>query len=354
MKKLIIVLLMCSFYSCSNNELDNKQIEINRENFPDCIRLVGQNILLDSIIAPYGFYVLRDSLLLVENKLADPFYMKLYNLNTQIEIAKFSRRGRGPHEVLSADFASNIYNYSNSNEILIYDVIKKRVSEFNLDSLLHNNENYSPNQTDFPHYVFNFSKLNDSCFICFNSFYINDKNINNKVKEVFRYETNIEESLEPTDKYFTANVTGGYVLIAPNNDRIIVPHFFEDKISIYNKNLEIIKTLTGPDMIVPQYRLKGKKHVSFIPKKRYRGYYPCCHTNNSVYIIYVGLNGINSNIEFRSPVEVFKFDWDGNPLKRYILDRYIYNISISSDEKNMYGTYLDSVSEPKLVSYKIN
>lgn len=360
MKNLIVIIIVLLLYSCtsknrsSNNDNNTKQIELSRLDFPDSTKLIGQNIKFDSLISPYSFYVLRDSLLLVEYMDANPFYMELFNLNTQNRIAGLMRRGKGPYEALSASFTSNIYNYSNSNEIWTYDIVMKRVSGFNIDSLLHNKESYFPKQIDLPRYSLEFSKMNDSCFICFNSYYINDRKFNNKVDEIFRYKPSNEESVELTGKYFTFNVTGGYVLIAPQDDRILIPHFYEDRISIYNKELELIKILTGPDMIEPQYRLKGENHVSFIPRKEYRGYYPSCHTNNSIYIIYVGLNGIDSAINFRRPVEVFKFDWDGNPVKRYIMDRYIYDISISSDEKVLYGTYYDSVGEPKLVSYILN
>lgn len=54
------------------------------------------------------------------------------------------------------------------------------------------------------------------------------------------------------------------------------------------------------------------------------------------------------------PVEVFKFDFNGNPICRYELDRYVSNISIDSDDDFLYDTYRKSAADyPVLVKYKM-
>lgn len=355
MKKITVILLLSLICCCCNRKFDEKQLEINRNDFPVSIKLTGgEEIYLDSTLIPLTLNVLRDTIVLAENRGAYPFYFSMYNIRTGKKIIEFARRGRGPNEFLSGKCNSNNYNCSNLNHIYIYDGVRKRVSEYNIDSLIQKQEQYEPKQIDVPDCVFYFSKLDSNHYVCFNSYFLNDKKFKNNVEKIFIYDLSEEKPDKFDWKYFTLNVSKGYVLIAPDNDRIIVPHHYEDKIDIYNKNLVLLKTLVGPDMIIPEYRLRGDNHISFKIRTRYRGYYPCCYTNNSIYLIYLGLNGIDNNIDYRKPVEVFKLDWNGNLIKRYVLDRYIFRISVSSDEKYLYGASLNSIGEPILVRYTIN
>ena len=353
MKNISIILLIFFVYSCSYQKNDNelKKIELNRMSFPDSSKLIGQNIMLDSILSPRAYYTIRDSLFLIINRDTSPFYCFLYSKRKLL--VKFARRGRGPNELLSASFVSTMYNYSNSGEIYLYDGKTKRLFEYNIDSLI-KNQNYTPKRISLPDNVFNFSKMNDTCYICYNSFFINNKTLSNNGERIYTYCPNTKNSLQLKYKYFTPNVTKGFVLISPDKKKIIVPYYYEDRIDIFNNELTLIKYLKGPDFITPQYRLRFDNHVSFIKGKRYLGYNCCAYTNNAIYLVYVGLNGIKRNVNFRKkPVEIFKFNWSGEPLHRYKLDRYIYTISISSDERKIYGTYLDSIGESKLTCFEI-
>jgi len=74
--------------------------------------------------------------------------------------------------------------------------------------------------------------------------------------------------------------------------------------------------------------------------------------------IYEGVNGVvvdwNSPPVFPRKVEVFKFDFDGNLLKDYLLDRYVYTLSIDGKEEYMYCTARNSYDEePYLIRYKL-
>jgi hypothetical protein len=310
---------------------------------------------MDSILTPFCFHVLRDSLVLVENAAPDPFYLGIYNLETQKKIAEFGRRGKGPGEMLSARFVSNASNFSDLKEISIFDVVKKRALEYNIDSLIQLQDTYEPRHVDFPDGVFHYSKLDSTNYVCYNSYYLRDRKFHNDVERLFVFNSGSGKPKEFDWDFFTLNVSKGYVLISPQDDRILVPHFYEDKLDVYDKNLNLLKTIAGPDKIELQYRLQYGNHVSFAKnKKSFMGYFPCCHTNKYVYLIYRGLNGDRWDDNYTIPVEVFKLDWNGNLISRYQLDRYIYRISVSRDEKYLYGSTHNSIGENSLVKYTIN
>ncbi len=353
MKKVKVLLLLIVVCSCSDYKHGNKLLEIDRNSFSDAIKLTGEKIITDKVFAPFSFHVLRDSILFVENKEAYPFYLGIYNLITGEKITEFAKRGRGPFEFLSAGFTSYAYNYNNSNNILIRDIVQHKISEYNFDSVIYMMGPYKPKLVKLPFYVEYFSRYDSSRYVCYNSYFLDSKRFND-VKKIFFYNINEGSPFELNCKYWTANVSGGYISISPDKSRIIVSHLHEDKIEVYDKNLELLKIIIGPDFIKPEYSLEYGDQVSFKPGKRYRGYKTSCHTDNSLYMIYLGLNGTDSKESYyNKPVEVFQFDWNGGLGNRYILDRYLFRLSISSDEKYLYGTSYDSIGEPELVRYSL-
>ena len=52
--------------------------------------------------------------------------------------------------------------------------------------------------------------------------------------------------------------------------------------------------------------------------------------------------------------EVYKFDWNGKPLKRYILDRYAFKMTMDSKGEYFYCT-ADKIrsKQSKLIRYKL-
>ncbi|NLA25261.1 MAG: hypothetical protein GX879_09880, partial [Bacteroidales bacterium] len=91
--------------------------------------------------------------------------------------------------------------------------------------------------------------------------------------------------------------------------------------------------------------------VSF--KKRTDAYDYCFYTHKSIYVIYKGLDGLKKSI----PTEVFKLDWEGNLLHRYILsdefDIEIDNLCIDSKEEYLYVTTSKRGEYPQLVKFKL-
>ncbi len=359
MKKVLLIILLTSlFYGCFIHNDDKKLVEIkkiDRVDFPDSVKVKGEEFLQFSNKFPISFTVLRDTLVLTNNR-PDSFYFSIYNIQTAEKIIDFARRGKGPNEFLAGKLIPGASNFSNLENIYVIDIVRDRGAEYNLDSLLLKPQIYNPNLFDLSDGVFQFSKLDSSRYICYNSYYFQNKKYTNNTTELLLYNVNEEQNNSVKWKYFTLNVSQGLILISPVNNKIIVPHLFEDKINIYSKNLELIKTLIGPDMFNPEYRLRpelGGNHISFKRGKSYLTYRSACHTNNSVYMVYVGRNYLNTIDIFSKPSEIFKFNWDGKLIKRYILDKYVYRISVSSDEKYLYGTAYNSDKTPILVRYKL-
>lgn len=354
MKYLIIPIFFCLiFFSCEEGE-KNRVIEISRVDFADSLSVSGQVVKFDSILNPFFFHILRDTILLVENKTPAPFYFSAYNLNSKKKILDFAERGRGPDEFLSAHFMAN--DYTNiSKYILIRDVVKKSVSKYDLDALVNSKGTCKPVQHfEFPYFMEFFSKWNDDTYICYNPFFIDNKKYTNNNERLFLYDVISKLPNTIDHNYFTSNVSGGEVLSNYSNENVIVANRYQDHIYIYDKNLEIQQIINGPDGIVPQYRVEDK--VLLFKKGGYQeAYISSFQTKNYIFLVYAkGQNAKFWEPKTLEPVEVFKLNWEGKLIKRYSLDWYIYSISITSDDENIYGTGLNDDGEIKLVHFNLN
>jgi hypothetical protein len=345
---LVTILLILS--SCGSKENNFEKIVLNENNLMEPILLVGENIDVDCSIIPVEYYVLNDSILLYKNFSQNPNFFGLYNLLSRKKIVEFAGRGKGPNELLSAQFMINCFNFSRSENIDVYDLVRKQYLSYNIDSLL-NNHLIPVKQISLPDYIVDFSIIDDTTYVYYNRYYLNDSKIKNNVRKVLIFNPNDTDN-EIEWKYFSPNVSAAYVLVSPNKDKVFIADYFKDQVDIYDNNLKLIKCIVGPDFVTPQYQIESDNMVGFLNKKRYRGYYPLCFTENHIYALYVGYSGDN-NFELlkNKQQQIFKFNWDGVLLQRFILDRYVFSLTINGNENILYSSYYDQNGEVKLAKY---
>lgn len=186
---------------------------------------------------------------------------------------------------------------------------------------------------------------------------------NNQVPEFNVYEIktskqNISPNTSDLEKYdyFVADVNGGNLFKVGNTVWLADMH--KDQITLYDKSLNIIKTLNGPDGYNIEYESKTSNismpFVVFKSEKYYSSYKYWTQTDKHIYIIYEHLTGESFNPEQLKPIEIFKFDLEGKPIACFQLDNYAYHISVDKKEENLYATIRNSYKEPaKFVKYKL-
>ncbi len=156
-------------------------------------------------------------------------------------------------------------------------------------------------------------------------------------------------------KYFASNVSNGTFLISPDKQSIWLVDSYSDEISVYNSNFSLIKRYKGPGKLSPKYEIRPDSAVYFRDGKYYRSFYPSFASKNFIYLLHIGVDGIDLNFaKVERPVSVLKIDWRGNLVSRYTIKDYLYNISISSDEKYLYGTTVKSFGDSaRLIRYML-
>lgn len=332
---------------------DQRNVFFTRRDFRATEFLKADTIFFSKPLNPLSYLILKDTLILVTNLSHPDHYLEIYNLKTQEILCTAAKKGRGPGEFLSC----NVYYNNNEDRFFVHDVVAKSWGSFHIDSLISFKDSYLPVKYILPDFVKEVAELDPLYFVGYNIWFLDNKKYNNLTDKLIIWQKGIKPFVNEDKKekfYEVMNVTGAYLLVSPDKDKIGLAYFYNDKIEFYDNKLNLIKVLEGPDNIKPELEETNERKVIFKDGKYYRAFFPFYSTDESFFIIYLGINGLKGDDNFRKPVEIFQISWEGDLIKRYQLDNYIFNLSLDSKQENIYGTHWKKFGEtPLLLKYRI-
>ncbi|WP_126246221.1 hypothetical protein [Chitinophaga rhizosphaerae] len=361
-RNILIALMAFSGLSACRQGSKEPTTYFTRKDFPETKTLSGVEVPLEFPgKRPLQFNIVRDSLAMITFWESDAYFVDVVNLHNGRLIRQIARRGED-----SAAFVSCAIRYPNpaDNYFTIHDITKQRVTKLVIDSMLAGND-YQGTYYNLPSFAKSPALYGSDTLVLFNSYYLkpgkSPMNPNSKSPVLFLPVANtgeeecmrIDSLMKPA--FFTSNVSGGETLINLEKNLMWVVDNYRDQIVIYRDKDKVVKRMTGPDNIRPDYEQHSDSSVYFKDAEYYRAYYPGACTDRHVYLLYLGVQAINLNAtRVERPVAVLQFDWDGNLVRQYKVNEYLYNISISPDEQYLYGTTVKKFGAPaKLMRYAL-
>lgn len=351
MKYLLIVLLLVIFVSC--NILENPKVvcetlTLTEETMPPVqpLKLEKMDIPEDYLMGCASCVIYQDSILLAL-KDVDPYplthMLNVINLNNGDIIGEYFTRGKGPGEVLS------MLGRLSNNYLDIYDYTTRKLIPFNIDSAITYGNSYRPNIINVNDVRFNeWASINDTSFLVSNSFYA-ESNIckENSLLPEF-YEINMDGSTRPKIdmadykkiKYMTSHVYTQTISINKGKMRIACCYEFQPCIKIFDKNLNVIKKIDGPEPDDTQY--EPRDGYMYFPrdagKSSYYGAATCDDENIFVTNCrtYKCMNDDYSDKKNENR-EIFHLDWEGNVIARYSAKgKNVVRVSYSKSSNTLY------------------
>ena len=307
--------------------------------------------------------VLRDPIGLIRFKRPQKHHVALLNIKTGKIIKEIIPKGRGPNELLAVRFLSN--DYEIGSPLKFHDPYTNKLFSYDLDSLLRYGDATNPmERMQFKSTLLShMSKMSAEEYICYNPYYMAYGAFKNKGSvPIFKAQLPAErvsanENDSITIDYFTHNVNGAVILADSHQKNIVVADAYSDKISVYDKNtLSLKRELLGPDLTIPKYRKFAEGNNMIVFKKgsgdfSYR-LFGGVRVDNFIYLTYVHHRD-NTDSKKGNRVSIFKISWDGDLIACYHLDQALYDISISKDEKTLYGNTFNKDWEPTLYKYQL-
>ncbi len=326
-------------------------VELDTRIKTEALHLTIDTVRVDStFLYVRRFFVYQDSVLVVVNKPnSDCATLQLYNLETQRPIADYLSQGKGPNEVLEA-------SVNLEGDILILrDFIRKQVAFISMDSLL-SVKGYAIPLQQYRYISFGLNRMSNGRTVFENPYCFQAKKqgIDNKAPRFLLGDAQTTLEDFGMHRYNTFNVSQGFVLMNPDRTVVVYASLAEPRVEFRDTTLNLWKRVEGPESL-DDIRYKLREDDTSIPDVVYQGTVPyayvgyCCDSVG-FYLAYTDarLSGEMTD-ERRFPCWIFRFDWAGNFVNSYAVNRYVNALSSGADMHTIYATGYDDEMMPQLL-----
>lgn len=292
--------------------------------------------------------LIMDSVLVTSN-MYEEFIFKIYNINTGKVINQCISKGRGPGEVLDP----NLISKYNDTTFTTFDVNKKELIYYSILELCKGSSSSLKDvQLDFG--IFRANPLNDSLVICTGVFedgeyYLINMNSKDRVSTLeYPYVKQLEMIL-PFTKGFLLQ---GELALRPFHNEFVKVCNGAGIIEIGTINDEIMENVFTKVYFNPIFKLNGI-HPAFARESKF-AFHSLNVTKEYFYTIYSGNSMAEKGGEFTAGHNLLVYNWHGQPVINYQLDRKIKRFTLNIERSIAYGYCTNpTTGEPEIVYYKL-
>ena len=348
MKTFINILLIFLLASCTPTPQNGSFIY---EDFPQTQKLEAKEIQLDTAIFRYPFRIrIQDSMAVVLDLHGSDHYFQVFRYPQFSYIASFGKRGDSPDDMLSAE---NIR--WNEQSLYTLDANKSELTQFvfstSHDSLFRNKvialDKKILRALDFAQY-------NDSTHIIPD--YSGDNRfclVDNKGKLLRKFGTipTVNKDAMKHSRPALAQAWRSFIDYNPRNGVLAAVTQLGEVLEIHN-----LKDSTQIICIGPHGEPEFKVSNGYGIPTGIMGFSDIQVTDKAIYTVFHGrtfkeLSRQPKDKKVDGGQYIYVFSLKGKPLMKYVLDRYIYGISV--DEKQGIITATDVNSDEPIIEFKI-
>lgn len=307
-------------------------------------QLESKKIYFEELKMPRKVRFKRGKLVVSENSRISPDLPLIHVIDANDMTYMFSqgKNGFGPGEISDAtDFDLG----SNDSTFWVYSAIEKRISEF---SLFEQSElaKYQIKQPVNFFKAYSCLFLTDSTFLGMfvdSPYRLVEFGLYNEFEKGYGSLENFTDRTD-LDNFNLSQINSGW--FNSNSDKTVfaIASIFYDKIDVFNARTKEFKVIYGPDPEVFEFELyqeaSGASVIwSIDAPYQYRDIEI---TKDRIYALYGGISEpeINKTSEVARTLRVY--DFNGNLLEQYQLDRSLNSIALDIENNKIYGITTDS------------
>ncbi len=344
-------LMLIALSACKGNQSTKNQITYVKN--ITTTTLLGDSIPMNNIYEAHKLIAL-DTLLIITSFNGDYFF-HIYNINTFKLIKEFGKKGRGPDEFITPRITmQRLDNNLDGSDLLIFDEGRKTISSINIPDILLNKENgiktkILPNQMMI---VSDIIFMNDSI-----AFYTPSGDANLGRFSIYHFST-AERTFTPylPDLGFKVHANNLYPIYATSSacvneskNRFVAIPVLLGELDFFDLSGSYIKST----IIERVKEIKNAKYEKMIFQTPGVGYYitDLQSVNDKIYALFTIKKF--PNLKNKSISEIYVFDWDGNPIEKFVLDREINSFTYDSINNRVIG-YSSNNNEYPIFKYDLN
>lgn len=334
MKLYLSTIFLCFIVSisCKNSRVYKNQIKYVKN--IETINLEGQSINIKNIFEPNSI-VIKDSFLIILDSKSE-YCFHIFNANTFKPVAQFGRKGRGPDEFMDPVIINEVVNtYSPERYISVFDRVRRRLSYIYLSELL-GTFDYKIKSELLPTEMLKVSNIifkNDSTAL-----YIPHEEGNPGRFSIYNFknESLVYTPYLPTlgfkvhqNNLYPIYATSSFCTNKSKNKFVAIPALLGE-LDFYTLSGKYIHTT----VIERRQEIRNAKNAELL------------FNIPGVYYYFSNLVSVDDQIyalilrkeypEFSSVSNsnIYVFDWDGNPLVCFSLDREISHMAYDPNSKS--------------------
>ena len=307
---------------------------------PNVERLSGTSVKTPVSMLNQKALTVVDDKLVVLDQIKDGMF-KVFKLPELTYLYSWGRTGRGPDEFISVD-PNYFRSYSNHLELMDLGVLKKfELYETHFKVLK------SINLPKLQNPLNSIQKLNDSIYVVDDEFEAENEHLlininkNEIVKEFGEYPKDNLHTKSNLERY---QIYLKYVVSNPKENKFAVFYESFPKVKFYNSKGELLKSVSIEEDTNFKYSVENKNQNVIYFSFPYA-------TENYIYAVRVNKteDQVAQNFDAYKP-EIIVWNWNGDIITRYILDKPITRFAVSENHNELYGTSL--FEESKIYIYE--
>ena len=299
--------------------------------FPKEEKIEFKNLVEFTFGNPRKMTTIDSTLILGNHASGQEYYLHNYSLNTNKFSKPYLAKGRGPGEIVGMGAIGFYDNY-----LWINDFTGKKIMLLDKDKIISESS-----AIDYIEYSFKKNR-----YYCINlidnlqcigtgsessKFKIQIIDLpTGEIKEEFGELKSHSKDL-PSNVFTMASLTQSF--LKPTKDKLVLGYVYTDIIEIFDLNTKKSISLQGPEKFDSHFKIHKNKWVENDQTRV--AFIGGTTTNKNIYLLYSG-KSFNEEKSFRGKY-IYVYDWDMNPIKKITLDKEVYQISISEDDKILYS-----------------
>lgn len=342
-KLLFLLTLLTSFYGCTeSNKIFTGKGQYGLVFKHECTMPSGIPVL--ELVGGNSIQII-DTLLLVQHQYSEPtFYWDIYNLNDFTHIKSILRRGRGPNEVLFADYTGQFEMADGDIWMYFTDLNAGKFHKINLTESIRSGN-------DVIELISEIDRDKIPCFAIDNDTFIYDQyNPDKGNVNLIKGDNSWKNPIWSKEIYSNITLDDSYMLLihtilynAKNKKACVIPPYID--------HIQIIDCDGNNDMILSTAKSDtwpAIKQDGF--NESIKSFYKSTKvTDDFIFSMYVNkkISELGTTPE---ETEIHVFDWDGNAVTKIRLKDHITSFAVDTKHRTLYG--IDNMNQ--LYSYDIN